>query len=157
MVSIVKQLTIRRFTFLLFVFVFAILLAVNRVNFHAVDNILFRFREILTTVVTFSVSLIIFPFISVPAVESIVERAEKLNIKANPRLVKDYVDGCYIASLLSTVEIVLIITIQLVEGVPLITLAAFALLLTLVGIFFVVIYSLWIVTRILQEIEISKS
>jgi len=151
MASIVKRLTMERLTFLLFVFIFIILLIASMANPRAVHSMLLRFREMLSTVVALSVSLIIFPFISVPAVESTVERAEKLNIKVNPKLIKDYVDGCFTIFLLSTVEMVLIIAIQLVEGIPLITLAAFALLLTLIIVLFTVVYSLWKVTRLLQE------
>jgi len=151
MASILKRLTAGRFASLLFVSIFAALLAASAVNPYAVYAVLFRFREMLSTVIALSVSLIIFPFISVPAVESIVERAERLNIKVNPRLVKDYVDGCFMVFLLSTIEMALIIAIQLVEGAPLITLASFALLLTLIIILFTIVYSLWVVTRLLQE------
>jgi len=156
MASILKQLTMVRFTVLLFVLIFVVLLVVGTINFYAVYDVLFRFREMmLASVVALSVSLIIFPFISIPAVESIVERAEKLNIKVESGLVRDYVDGCFTAFLLSAIEMVLIIAIQLVEGVTLITLATFALLLTLIIVFFIVVYSLWVVTRLLQEVAKS--
>jgi len=152
MVSIVKRLTVGGLALLFFVSFFVALLVAGATNFYAVYNILFRFREALTTVTALSVSLIIFPFISVPVIASIVERAEKLSIKVNPSLVKDYVDGCFTIFSLSTAEIILIIAIQLAEGNSLLTLVAFALLLTLIFVFFFVVYGLWVATRLLQEI-----
>jgi len=148
----IKWLTMARFTVLLFVFIFIVLLVVGTIDFYAVYNVLFRFREALPFVAALSISFTIFPFISISAIENIVERAEKLGIKVDPMLLKDYVDGCFMIFLLASIEMVLIIAIQLVEGVPLITLAAFALLLTLIVLFFAVVYSLWNVTRILQEL-----
>jgi len=144
MVSIVERLTVGRLAFLFFVSFFVVLLVAGATNFYAVYDILFRFREASATVTALSVSLIIFPFISVPAVVSIVERAEKLNIRVNPSLMKEYVDGCFIVLLLSTVELVLTIAIQLTEGNSLLTLVAFALLLTLISVFLLVIYRLWV-------------
>jgi len=154
--SILKWLTTVRFATLTFALIFVALLAADTVDSYAVYSILLRFREALATVVALSVSLIVFPFVSVPAVESIVERAERLGIRVNPRLVKDYVDGCFTMFLLATTEIILAITIQLTEDTHLITLAAFALLLTLTIEFFTVVSSLWKATRLLQE-AVEKS
>jgi len=152
MASITKWLTIRRFAYLLFVFIFMLLLAVGTINFYAVHELLLRFEGALPSVVALSVSLIIFPFITVPAVESVVERAEKLGIKVNQKLLKDYVDGSYTVFLLAVAEMVLIIVVQLVEEALLLTLAALTLLSTLIIVLFIVVYSLWEVTRILQDL-----
>jgi len=153
MTSILKRLTARRTTILLFLLIFTVLLAVSGVNFYGVYNILFRFREATATVIALSISLTIFPFVSVPAVESIVEHTEKLHIKVSPNLVKDYVDGCFTVSILATIEVVLIIAIQLIEEIKfLLILIALALLLTLIIDFFIIVYSLWVVSRLLQEL-----
>jgi len=144
----IKWLTMARFTVLLFVFIFVVLLAVGTIDFYAVYNVLFRFREALPFVAALSISLIIFPFISISAIENIVERAEKLGIKVDPMLLKDYVDGCFTIFLLASIEMVLIILIQLIEGVPLLNLTTLALLLTLIIVFFIFVYSLWKATRI---------
>jgi len=156
--SILKRLTARRTTILLFLFIFTVLLAVSRVNFYDVYNILFRFKEALNSVIALSISLIIFPFVSVPAVESIVEHAKKLHIKVSSNLVKDYVDGCFTVSILATIEVVLIIAIQLIEEIEfLLILIALALLLTLIIDFFIIVYSLWVVTRLLQELVVKPT
>jgi len=126
------------------------------IDFYAVYNVLFRFSEALSFIVALSISLVIFPFISISAIENIVERAEKLNVRVNPKLVKDYVDGCFMVFLLSTVEIVLMIAIQLIESIPIITLTAFTLLLTLIIVLFTIVYSLWKAARLLQE-AVEKS
>jgi len=153
MTSILKRLTARRIAILLFLIIFTALLAVSGVNFYAVYDILFRFREALSSVIALSIPLIIFPFVSVPAVESIVERAEKLRIKVSPNLVKDYVDGCFTVSILATAEVVLIIAIQLIEEIKfLLALIALSLLLTLIIDFFIIIYSLWVVSKLLHRV-----
>ncbi len=151
MYSIARLLSLPRFIFILFILFFVIVGIIARVNIASIDVLRARFEVALQPIIAFSVSLVIFPFISVPAVESIISRAERAGIKVSSKLVEDYIHGCYTVFLLAISEIVLIITYSFLERSLLILLAV-PILITLIILTLVLVYSLWKVTLLLQRV-----
>jgi len=76
--SAVNQLNMLRASALLFALIFAALLAISAVNFYAVYEAVFRFKQSQLFVLIFSASLALLSLAAVPAVGS----AEKLGAKS---------------------------------------------------------------------------
>jgi len=175
MVGISRLLNIRSFALLLFSAIFVICLVVCYVLVNVWINALelhklrVGFEVALPSIMALSVSLVVFPFVSVPAVESITARAEKAGIKVNPKLLKDYIDGCFTIFLLSTAEIILIIVYQIIGEIAgnivvfalpmktLILCGLLSLLCTLIVILVLVILALWEATSLLQGLITGAS
>jgi len=148
--SAVKRLSILRASALLFVLIFAVLLAASAVNFYAVHEAVFRFRQSQLFVLVFSASLAVLFLAAVPAVENIAERAEKLGAKIDAELLRSCTDGCFAVFILAALEMTLIVVDKLVEA-PFITFTAFTLLLTLIVVFLVALFTLWKILKTLGE------
>ncbi len=142
-------LTVRVWAPLSFVFVLTVLLVIDH---HAsLVGLLAGFREAFQPIIALSVSLVIFPFITVPAVESIVSRAKKLNLYVNPSLVKDYVDACFTVFIMALSEIVLLIVYSFTHK-TLIAYTALATLTTMILVLFTLMAALWQVTALFYKI-----
>ena len=155
MAKIVKSLTARRVSTLMFLSSLIIIITLLYLGRLPVYLLVDRFESALPSIIALSVSLIIFPFVSVSAVESIVARAEKTGVRMNPNLVKDYLDGCYTIFLLSAIEMILVITYSLSKTVLLLILAL-SLLPSLVIVLILIVVALWNVTLLLQNVVSSK-
>lgn len=153
--SVARLLTVPRFAAIMFVVFFVAVYTMVGIGIVPVDVLCARFEVALQSVIALSVSLIIFPFITVPAVESIVSKAERVGVKVSNKLVEDYVHGCYTIFLLSVVEVVLIIVYSFL-GKTLLTLPVILLALSTLAVLIIVllilVYSLWKVTLLLQRI-----
>jgi len=172
MVSVSKLLNIRSLALLLFSALFVIclyVLADECINATELRKLLVGFEAALPSIIALSVSLVVFPFVSADAVESITARAEKAGIKVNPKLLKDYIDGCFTIFLLSTAEIILIIVYRIIGEVaenivvfifPMKTLilsGLLSILCTLIVILILVISALWEATSLLLDLMARAS
>jgi hypothetical protein len=114
-----------------------------------------RFQSIGQLLVALSVSLIIFPFISLPAIESIVSRTRELGIAVNPELVGDYASGCFIVLLLSLLETMVVILYSLIPIQELL-LIIFSLLCSQMVVVLILVLFLWRATALLYYIARKK-
>jgi len=117
---------------------------------HVVQTVEKHFSEIFSPLVALSVSLIIFPIITIPYIGNIVLNAKRLNIQVRRELVKDYIDGCYTVFALAVSELLAILAKPLITDymVYLIVSLLIALVITLVAL----MLSLWKVTKLLYEV-----
>jgi len=148
--NITRLLTLRRFAAMVFALVFVALYVMVSVGVVPVNVLRDRFEAALQPIIALSVSLVIFPFMSVPAVESIVSRAERVGKKASTKFIEDYVHGCYTVFLLAVAEMVLVIVYSFLKGVLLLLLAV-PTLTTLIIVLLILVYSLWRITLLLQR------
>lgn len=109
-------------------------------------------REAAQPLAALSVSLTLFPFISVSAVESTVSRARSLKIPVNEALVRDYVDGCFLVSLLSILELLLLVLYAFTFS-SLIVFIAISVLASLVASVTILMLGLWQITRLLVKLS----
>lgn len=68
-----------------------------------------NFQGIGQLLATLSTSLIVFPFVSFPAVERVISSAEEVGINVSPELVKDYASGCLTVFIISLLEVTSVI------------------------------------------------
>lgn len=115
-------------------------------------------REAMQPLIALSVSLLVFPFISVPAVESVVSRAQSRGLRVSEGLVKDYVDGCFTVFLLSAVELLLLVLYAFTRygAIVFVALAALA---SLVFNMVILMLGLWQIARLMMELasEVSRA
>lgn len=152
MTSRMKLLTLRWLSGIIFIVVLLLLYGSVVAHMLPVDRLRDAFSAAADYVVALSVSLIVFPFVSVPAVERIVSRAESVNIRVNPRLVKDYVNSCYAVFMLALTEIILIITYSLLEEPWFLLLLVLSNLVTLLLILAFLMLALWKTSLLLIEV-----
>ena len=107
-----------------------------------------RFQYVAQLLVALSASLIVFPFVSFPAVERVISSAEELGVVANPRLVEDYATGCLVVFMVSLLEVVLVIVYSLTQRRELLYLV-FPLLASQLVVVLVIVFFLWSVTSLL--------
>ncbi|MEM1866044.1 MAG: hypothetical protein QXD57_07440 [Ignisphaera sp.] len=112
-------------------------------------------REAMQPLIVLSVSLLVFPFISVSAVESVVLRAQSLGLKVSKSLLKDYVDGCFTVFFLSAVELLLLVLYAFTRYGA-IVFVALAVLASLVFNTVNLMLGLWQITRLMMVSEVSK-
>ncbi len=115
---------------------------------NAVDE---HFQEVSQPLIGLSVSLIIFPIITVPLVGDIVSRVKNLGIKVNKNLVKDYVNGCFTIFAIAVMEL-LIILIKPFINYDIIIYLIISFLLSLVIILVILMLSLWKIVKLLYEV-----
>lgn len=120
-------------------------------NILSLDTLTAGLREAAPPLVALSVSLIVFPFISVPAVESIVSRAQSLGVKVNQKLVEDYIDGCFIVFLLSVVELLLLVFYAFTD-LPVIVFTTIPVLVSLIFVTIILVSGLWQITRLMMKL-----
>ena len=116
-----------------------------------IDFLLKNFESALQALLGLSISLILFPFITVPIVHNVVTRARELGIKINKNLIKDYINACFIVFILATMEIVSIIIYSLASS-PLWFYIIFPVLVTMLIMLVLLTLGLWQVVKILYEI-----
>ena len=149
--SITRLLTLRKFAAVMFILFFVAVYIMVGIGIVSVNVLRIRFEAALQPIIALSVSLVIFPFISIPAVESIVSRAERAGIKASSKLIEDYIHGCYTVFLLAVTEIVLVTAYSFLKEVLLLLLLAVPTLITLIIVLLILVYSLWRATLLLQR------
>jgi len=88
--------------------------------------------------------------VAVPAVGNTTERVEKLGTKIDAELLRSCIDVCFAVCLLAALEMTLVVIDGLVE-IPLITFAAFTLLLTLIAVFLSALFTLWKTLKMLGK------
>lgn len=93
-----------------------------------------------------------------PAVESIVSRAQNLGVKVNQKLVEDYIDGCFMVFLLSVVELLLLVFYAF-TGLSVIVFATMPVLISLIFVTVILISGLWQITRLMVRLisELSQT
>ena len=115
---------------------------------NAIDG---HFQEVSQPLVGLSVSLIIFPIITVPLVGDIVLKTRSLGIKVNKNLVKDYVNGCFTVFTVSVVELIMVLLKPFINYC-IIDYLLISFLSALIVILVVLMLSLWKIVRLLYEV-----
>ena len=150
MVPLAKVLRTHILAVIVFIAVFVGLCILDR--YVAITSILAeRFHDVAQPLIGLSVSLIIFPFITVPAVENIVSKARELRISVNLRLLEDYINGCFTVFLLALTEIIVIIIYSLLPSWVLLC-VAFSVLGSLAVVLGILVLSLWQVMELLYRV-----
>ena len=111
-----------------------------------------NFSFVSQALIGLSISLILFPFISVPVVHSVVTRAWELGIEPSKELVKDYVDACFTVFVLSTMEMICVITYSLSHWIELVYLM-FPVLVAMITVLLILSFGLWKVAVLLYTIN----
>ena len=148
--DVINQLSLRRLAVITFLLSFAILYALVKINVVSYSLLHNQLEKALQPIVALSVSLIIFPFITIPSVESIVSRAERAGIKVSKKLVEDYIHGCYTVFSLSLIEIISIIFFIFFSTWIIIYLIL-SFFITKMVVLLILVYSLWQVSVLLQQ------
>jgi len=111
-----------------------------------------RFGESVQPLIALSVSLAIFPIITVPLVGEIVSKARDLGIRVSKSLVEDYVNGCFTIFILSIAELILVFLITVLETIVVLYYLVIALLASILLVLAVLMLSLWKIVKLLYEI-----
>ncbi|MEM1832530.1 MAG: hypothetical protein QXJ97_13495, partial [Desulfurococcaceae archaeon] len=121
------------------------------------DILIMRLHGAMQPLIALSVSLLVFPFVSVPAVESIVSRARSHGLRVSSELVKDYVDGCFTVFLLSVTELLLLVLYAFTHS-ELVAFATVAVLISLTFSTVILMSGLWHITRLMIDVtsEVSQ-
>ena len=116
-----------------------------------VETLAKNFENASQALIGLSISLILFPFITVPVVHNVIVRARELGIKINKNLIKDYINACFIVFILATVEIVSIIVYSL-TNLMLWFYVIFPILIVMLIMLVLLTLGLWQIVKILYEI-----
>ena len=101
-------------------------------------------RNAIQVIVVYSVGLVIFPVMAVPLLNSIILNIEKIiGSRLNKELVKDFNDSSFLVSIVSTIEILLIIIWVFTDGSKILDYIILGNLLSLAILFFMLIASMW--------------
>lgn len=146
-----KHLRIRIIAITTFILTHLALGLLVSLNMLTLDTLSAGLREATSPLIVLSVTLIVFPFVSVSGVESIVSRAQSLGIKVNQKLVEDYVDGCFIVFLLSVAELISLVLYVFTDSV-IIVYITIPLLITLVFITIILLSGLWEIAKMMIKI-----
>ena len=111
-----------------------------------------NFSFVSQALIGLSISLILFPFISVPVVHSVVTRAWELGIEPSKELVKDYVDACFTVFVLSTVEMICVIMYSLSHWITLVYIML-PVLVAMIMVLLILSFGLWKVAALLYTIN----
>lgn len=111
-----------------------------------------NFSFVSQALIGLSISLILFPFISVPVVHSVVTRAWELGIKPSKELIKDYVDACFTVFVLSTVEMICVIVYSLSHWITWVYIML-PVLVAMITVLLILSFGLWKVAALLYTIN----
>ncbi len=120
-----------------------------------------NFGIITSVLLVYSASLIIFPIMTVPLVADIMLKVkEQLGKQGtpNPRLVKDYVDGCFTAFLLAVLELMIILVLSLFrDGIlpSILMLLLLPMATSMTALLVSIMLSLWKVAKLAYEVLTS--
>ena len=128
-----------------------VLYIVDSPRLHIANAVDEHFQEVSQPLVGLSVSLIIFPIITVPLVGDMVLKTRSLGIKVNKNLVKDYVNGCFTVFTVSVVELIIVLLKPFINYC-IIDYLLISFLSALIVILVVLMLSLWKIVRLIYEV-----
>lgn len=148
---IVKYLKIWVVALITLVLTLSVLLLLVSSNILTLDTLVKGLREATSPLIALSVSLIVFPIISVSTVEDVVSKARSSGIEVNQRLVKDYIDGCFMIFILSMVNLLLLVFYAF-TGLWVIVFTTVSVLVSLIFVMIILMSGLWQITRLIIEL-----